>query len=83
MLQGVIQAALGIGAFLSNFLAGFVVKAFGFNTGFLGLAAIALAGTLVFAIFMPETLNYEPIWASPSPGKKITIPGKLSPPVVI
>ena len=62
LLQGVIQTALGVGAFLSNFLAGFVVKAFGFNTGFLGLAAIALAGTLVFAVFMPETLHYDPLW---------------------
>lgn len=59
LLQGVIQAALGLGAFLSNFLAGFVVKAFGYNTGFLGLAAVALAGLLFFAVFMPETREYK------------------------
>jgi MFS family permease len=55
LLQGVIQSALGVGAFLSNFIAGFVVKSFGFNTAFLGLAAIACAGMLFFAFFMPET----------------------------
>jgi MFS family permease len=59
LLQGVIQAALGLGAFLSNFTAGFVVKAYGFNVGFLGLAAIALAGTLFFALLMPETKTFR------------------------
>jgi MFS family permease len=55
LLQGVIQSALGVGAFLSNFIAGFVVKSFGFNTAFLGLAGIACGGMLFFALFMPET----------------------------
>jgi MFS family permease len=55
LLQGVIQSALGVGAFLSNFIAGFVVKSFGFNTAFLGLAGIACAGMSFFALFMPET----------------------------
>ena len=55
LLQGVIQSALGVGAFLSNFIAGFVVKSFGFNTAFLCLAVIACSGMLFFALFMPET----------------------------
>jgi MFS family permease len=55
LLQGVIQSALGLGAFLSNFLAGFVVKDFGFNAAFLGLAGIAVTGMGFFAVFMPET----------------------------
>ena len=38
LLQGVIQAALGIGAFLSNVLAGMVAKSFGYNVAFSGLA---------------------------------------------
>jgi MFS family permease len=59
LLQGVIQAALGVGAFLSNFVAGFVVKSFGYNTGFLGLASIAAAGMLFFALLMPETKDYR------------------------
>ena len=59
LLQGVIQAALGLGAFLSNFLAGFVVRSFGYSTAFLGLAAIAFTGMLFFALLMPETKNYR------------------------
>jgi MFS family permease len=55
LLQGAIQATLGLGAFLSNFLAGFVVESLGHNAGFLGLAGIALAGLAFFALFMPET----------------------------
>lgn len=55
LLQGAIQAALGLGAFLSNFLAGPVVQQFGYDAGFLGLAGIALTGLALFAVFMPET----------------------------
>jgi MFS family permease len=55
LLQGAIQAALGLGAFLSNILAGFVVKSLGHNAGFLGLAGIASIGLVFFALFMPET----------------------------
>lgn len=67
LLQGVIQAALGLGAFLSNFLAGFVVKAFGYNAGFLGLAGIAFAGMLFFAVLMPETRAQVGLNADPKP----------------
>jgi MFS family permease len=68
LLQGAIQAALGLGAFLSNFLAGFVVKSFGHNAGFLGLAGIALTGLAFFALFMPETKDQTtPKAAKPSP----------------
>jgi MFS family permease len=55
LLQGVIQAALGLGAFLSNFLSGFVVKSFGYNAAFLSLAAIAFTGLLFYALLMPES----------------------------
>jgi MFS family permease len=58
-LQGVIQASLGLGAFLSNLLAGLVVKHFGYNAGFLGLAAVALCGLVFFATLMPETRDYR------------------------
>lgn len=54
-LQGVIQACLGLGAFLSNFLAGFVVKNLGYNAGFLMLAVLACSGLVVFSLRMPET----------------------------
>jgi MFS family permease len=68
LLQGAIQAALGVGAFLSNFLAGFVVKSLGHNAGFLGLAGIASIGLVFFALFMPETKdqNIRAV-ATPSP----------------
>ncbi|HEX4810251.1 MAG TPA: MFS transporter [Bryobacteraceae bacterium] len=67
LLQGVIQAALGLGAFLSNFIAGFVVKAFGYNAAFLGLSAIAFIGLLFFGLFMPETKNYRSGWTLDQP----------------
>ncbi len=59
LLQGVIQAALGIGAFLSNVLAGLVVKSFGYNVGFAALAGIAFIGMLFFALLMPETNTFR------------------------
>jgi MFS family permease len=57
LLQGSIQAALNLGAFLSNFVAGFVARSAGFNAAFLMLAAIAAAGFVYFAIAMPETVR--------------------------
>ncbi len=53
--QGALATATGVGAGLSNLLAGFVVQARGFNAGFLALATIAGAGLLFFALAMPET----------------------------
>lgn len=53
--QGALNTAVGIGAGLSNLLAGFVVQKAGYNVGFLGLAAIAIVATLVFWLFVPET----------------------------
>jgi MFS family permease len=75
LLQGAIQSALGVGAFLSNFLSGFVVKHLGHNAGFLGLAGIAVAGLVFFALFMPETKDQSaptkapkaPLRATPAP----------------
>jgi MFS family permease len=55
--QGVLATATGIGAGLSNLLAGFVVKEAGFDAGFMTLAAIAGAATLFFALAMPETMR--------------------------
>jgi MFS family permease len=59
LTQGALATATGIGAGLSNVLAGFVVQAAGFDAGFLTLAAIAAAGTLFFAVAMPETWPTE------------------------
>ena len=40
---------------MSNVFAEFVVQVFGYNAGFLALAAIAAGGLFFFASFMPET----------------------------
>jgi MFS family permease len=55
LTQGALSTATGIGAGLSNLIAGFVVKGAGFDAGFIMLAAIAAVGTLFFALAMPET----------------------------
>jgi MFS family permease len=55
--QGALSTATGVGAGLSNLLAGFVVKSAGFNTGFVTLAAIAAAAAIFYALAMPETLK--------------------------
>lgn len=55
MLQGLVALATGVGAGLSNVIAGYVVQYFGSNTGFLCLAALALAALIFFAVLMPET----------------------------
>ncbi|MEH2153699.1 MFS transporter [Nostoc sp.] len=53
--QGMLNTAIGVGAGLSNVLAGFVVKSAGYNVGFLILAAIAVVALAVFWFYVPET----------------------------
>ncbi len=53
--QGLTALAVGIGATLSNSTAGFVVQWFGYPSGFLYLASIALCALGFFALLMPET----------------------------
>ena len=55
LTQGALATATGVGAGLSNLVAGFVVKGAGFDAGFIMLAAIAAVGTVFFALVMPET----------------------------
>lgn len=55
--QGAIATAQGLGAFLSNSVAGYLAKNQGDNFAFLTLAGIAVVGLLVFWLFMPETLD--------------------------
>ena len=52
---GAIVTAVGIGAALSQAIAGAIVHHFGFNTGFLFLAAVAAAAFVILYFFMPET----------------------------
>jgi MFS family permease len=66
-LQGAIQACLGIGALLSNFIAGFVVKNLGYDIGFLMLAGLAVAGLALFHVAMPETKDFRPAHTETQP----------------
>jgi MFS family permease len=52
---GAIATAVGIGASLSQTIAGAIVHHFSFDTGFLFLAAIAAAAFGILYFFMPET----------------------------
>jgi MFS family permease len=52
---GAIATAVGIGASLSQTIAGAIVHHFSFNAGFLFLAAIAAAAFATLYFFMPET----------------------------
>ena len=56
--QGALSTLIGVGASLSNLLAGWVVEAAGYNAGFFFLAGVAVLGAIVFAILMPETASH-------------------------
>jgi predicted MFS family arabinose efflux permease len=56
---GAITTAVGIGAALSQFIAGSIVHRFNSNAGFLFLAAVALAAFIILYFFMPETRNAQ------------------------
>ena len=53
--QGLVALSVGIGASLSNVVAGYVVQLSGYPVGFLFLTAVATLALLFFALFMPET----------------------------
>jgi MFS family permease len=57
--RGAVQAAQGIGASLSNIIAGVIVSVAGFSVAFLTLAAIAALGVVLFSVAMPETRNID------------------------
>ena len=52
---GIVGTATGIGASLSNVLAGHVTDKFGGSVAFLGLAGVAATGLLLILLIMPET----------------------------
>ena len=55
LAQGLVALCTGVGAAASNLVGGVIVQGFGFDAGFLALAAIAAAGLVFFAVFMPHT----------------------------
>jgi predicted MFS family arabinose efflux permease len=67
LAQGLVALATGLGASTSNVVAGFVVQTFGYPTGFMTLAAVAILALLFFAILMPET--------GPGSEPRINLPG--------
>jgi MFS family permease len=54
---GSVSAAVGIGASLSQVIAGAIVHAFGYNAGFLFLGAIAAGAFGLLFFYMPETAS--------------------------
>jgi MFS family permease len=55
LAQGMVGAAVGIGASFSTSAAGYVADAFGSPIAFLFLAGVSIAGLLLVVMFMPET----------------------------
>lgn len=53
--QGLVGVASGVGASLSTAASGLLVDRCGLSVGFFSIAAVALLGTLILFLFMPET----------------------------
>ncbi|WP_245434077.1 MFS transporter [Rhodomicrobium lacus] len=66
---GAAGASWGLGAALSNAVAGQIVDSFGFSAAFYFLAACALGALAIFAVAVPESRDYEA--ASPE-GQELT-----------
>lgn len=62
LAQGIIGTAVGIGASLSNVLAGYASDRFGSSVAFIGLAGIAAAGLAMIWFVMPETRKMVPAY---------------------
>ncbi len=58
LAQGAAAAAWGLGAALSNGVAGYIVDGFGFDAAFLFLAGCAAAAFLLFWLAVPETRGW-------------------------
>jgi MFS family permease len=65
---GAIATAVGIGAALSQTIAGAIVHHSSFNTGFLFLAAIAAGAFGILYLFMPETRDKSFPFKAPASG---------------
>jgi MFS family permease len=55
LAQGALASFVGIGAAASTTWGGFLIQHFGYNTSFLGLAAVGLIAFLLLFAFFPET----------------------------
>ncbi|WP_392538012.1 MFS transporter [Legionella sp. 227] len=54
-LLGTLGLCVGIGSSLSNIIAGFIAKIYGFHVGFISLSFIAAIGLILYTFTMPET----------------------------
>ncbi|WP_428485589.1 MFS transporter [Rhodopila sp.] len=68
LAQGLVALCVGIGAGLSNVVGEYAVQWFGYATGFLTLAGLAVCALLFFAFLMPETRSRTQPEAQPSGG---------------
>ncbi|MGO9572672.1 MAG: MFS transporter [Desulfomonilaceae bacterium] len=59
LVLGAIATAQGIGASLSNLVSGYVVNAWGYDAGFLFLAAVAALALAIYGLVMPETRGFQ------------------------
>jgi MFS family permease len=59
LAQGASSASWGLGAALSNGVAGFIASSFGYSAAFLFLAACAVLAFLVLWLGVPETRDTE------------------------
>jgi predicted MFS family arabinose efflux permease len=66
LTQGAIGTAVGIGASLSQVIAGAIVHHFNYNAGFLFLASVAAVALAILYFFMPETCNLR--FSNPTQG---------------
>jgi MFS family permease len=74
---GAVTAAWGLGASLSNVVAGWVVLLAGYDAGFMSLGALAAAGFLLYLIAMPETADIRAKDESPAGAQGATTDGSL------
>jgi MFS family permease len=65
---GAIATAVGIGAALSQTIAGAIVHRLGDRAGFLFLASVAAAAFIILWLLMPETLD----WKGPDPAPTVS-----------
>jgi MFS family permease len=75
LAQGASGSFWGLGAALSNGVAGFIVNAFGFSAAFLFLSACALAAVFLLWLGVPETRDMAtkpvPVTAKPLPSTAV------------
>jgi MFS family permease len=64
--QGAVITAQGIGAAMSNMLAGIIVVYAGYGAAFVALAAVNVVGLALYLFLMPETQGYQPTMAQGS-----------------